>query len=165
MVNPCTITAQMSNGKFRSIYCYYDGDIEHTGKILAEHYTSQDKIESLIALGNLSELGETTDSHPDHNFSNQLNGYCVAYGRECGEPNSEATKECDTPEEALSAISYKRQEVGLFSQIMSSLSFNYLIAQNPNYLWDGNEWTVDGDNLVETLEELEESRADKSFFG
>jgi hypothetical protein len=136
MATPCTITAQMSDGKFRSIYCHYDGNIEHVGKILAENYTSQDKIESLIALGNLASLGETTDSHPNHSFANPIAGYCGAYVRDAGEPNTASTKGYDTHREALDGLNYKHK--------------NKIYIK---YLWDGDQWMVNGQNLDEALTE------------
>ena len=40
----------------KSIYCHWDGYLEHNGAILNEHYTSSPKVNNLIALGDLSSL-------------------------------------------------------------------------------------------------------------
>ena len=45
---------------YESIYCHWDGYPEGVGATLKEHYTDQVKIDELIALADLSSLGETT---------------------------------------------------------------------------------------------------------
>ena len=40
----------------KSIYCHWDGYLEHNGAILNEHYTASPKVNNLIALGDLSSL-------------------------------------------------------------------------------------------------------------
>ena len=40
----------------KSIYCHWDGYVDHNGRILKEHYQSPAKIAELIALGDLSSL-------------------------------------------------------------------------------------------------------------
>jgi hypothetical protein len=42
----------------KSVYCHYDGYLEHTGKILLEHYNSA-KANELVALGDNSGVQET----------------------------------------------------------------------------------------------------------
>ena len=44
---------------YESIYCHWDGYPEGVGATLKEHYTDQNKIDELIALADLSSLGET----------------------------------------------------------------------------------------------------------
>jgi len=46
------------DGSIKSIYCHFDGYLSYNGKILLEHYQDKDKVESLIALGAISSLGE-----------------------------------------------------------------------------------------------------------
>ena len=46
------------NGDIRSIYCHYDGYPQYVGQILQEHYNNQERVEQLIALGNIEALGE-----------------------------------------------------------------------------------------------------------
>ena len=40
----------------KSVYCHWDGYLEHNGQILLEHYDSA-KANNLVALGDLSSLG------------------------------------------------------------------------------------------------------------
>ncbi len=44
-----------------SIYCHWDGHIETNGVILSQYYRTKDKVEELIALGDLSSLHRTID--------------------------------------------------------------------------------------------------------
>ena len=44
----------------KSVYCHYDGYLEHTGKILLNHYDSV-KASQLIALGDNSGVQETIE--------------------------------------------------------------------------------------------------------
>jgi hypothetical protein len=58
------------DGMYVSIYCHWDGYPSHNGKLLLEHYDTQEKVEELIALGDLSTLGSspvegTTAYHRD----------------------------------------------------------------------------------------------------
>lgn len=71
------------NGAVKSIYCHWDGYIEHNGDILFNHYDTAERVNELIMLGDLSVLdcviGEKTDfDTPSHN-------QCIAYHRDRGE--------------------------------------------------------------------------------
>jgi hypothetical protein len=67
-----TISVKCRDGKRRTIYCHFDGYLSHNGRILLEHYSSQDAAEELVALGNLSGLNTSADT-------------CVAYHRDRGD--------------------------------------------------------------------------------
>ena len=95
------IIAQLSDGRWARIYCHWDGYLEHNGRILFDHYTSQEKIDKLMALGDLSVLGpEIGEKHPFdpprygtkeyEAFKKKYDGMCVAYGRDRGETETEA---------------------------------------------------------------------------
>lgn len=65
MSTRATITAKCSDGKYRCIYVNYDGYIQHrsldgVGAKLYKHYTEQGKIEALVNLGALIQLGTCT---------------------------------------------------------------------------------------------------------
>jgi len=58
-----TIAKVQEDGQtIRSIYCHFDGYPDYVGKVLQEHYTDMNKIDQLLALGDLSvldkEIGE-----------------------------------------------------------------------------------------------------------
>jgi hypothetical protein len=40
----------------KSIYCHWDGYLEHNGSLLEKHYPNSPKVNNLIALGDLSSL-------------------------------------------------------------------------------------------------------------
>jgi hypothetical protein len=56
-----TISIETSKG-IRSVYCHYDGYLKHNGKLLNENYNPEEKVNALIDLGDLSQLGETLKS-------------------------------------------------------------------------------------------------------
>ena len=76
-------------GTVTGIYCHWDGYLEHNGKILAENYTTESAVRELIALGDLSSLGETIGAKTD--FNDAAKGQCVAYARDRGETDVAAT--------------------------------------------------------------------------
>lgn len=59
------IIVEGMDGKFRAIYCHWDGYLDHNGRILHEHYTTQAKCDALAALGGISSLkAEIGVKHP-----------------------------------------------------------------------------------------------------
>ena len=68
----------MHGDKIKAVYCHWDGYLSHNGKILYEHYTSS-KANQLVALGNLSSLGErlAPEEGQVHTFDNKQKGVCV----------------------------------------------------------------------------------------
>lgn len=83
-----TIAIRNTDNTVTGIYCHWDGYLEHNGKILAENYTTEAAVRELIALGDLSSLGETVGVKVDFNGSHD--GQCLAYGRDRGETGIEA---------------------------------------------------------------------------
>jgi len=79
-----------SDGPVDYIYCHFDGYVEHNGKILNEHYTTENKIHRLMELGDLSVLGPEIGEQQD--FNDHVKGTCLAYGRDRGEDGVEARK-------------------------------------------------------------------------
>lgn len=74
----------------KSVYCHWDGYLEHNGAILLERYNSA-KANNLVALGNISSLGNNIDP-PDgaeHSFDTPHNDTTVFYGRDRSEANQE----------------------------------------------------------------------------
>jgi len=82
------IGVERQDGTISAIYCHMDGDPEHNGKILMEHYTDPEKIERLLALGNLSSLGEDIGEKRDPALRNSFGSFpfdgktCTAYTRD-----------------------------------------------------------------------------------
>jgi hypothetical protein len=79
----------------KSVYCHWDGYLEHNGAILLEHYDSS-KANFLVALGDLSSLApEIGEKHPFSQFdvpeADRVNydNWCTFYGRDRGESGTE----------------------------------------------------------------------------
>ena len=81
----------------KSIYCHWDGYLEHNGRILQEYYDSS-KANHLVALGDLSSLrpsiGEKhafsqfeLDEQERETFIKETEDMCTFYGRDRGEEN------------------------------------------------------------------------------
>jgi len=73
---------------YRGVYCHWDGYPEYNGMILLEHYLDINKVKELISLGDLSSLGDEIGEK--HAFNNRDEKYCTFYGRDRGEPETDA---------------------------------------------------------------------------
>jgi hypothetical protein len=92
-----TIALEFADGTVESVYCHWDGYLEHNGKILLENYTDPFKLRDLIDLGDISSLGKEIGSkHPFSPHSSpadeiayheavDLGGATTFYGRDRGE--------------------------------------------------------------------------------
>ena len=83
----------------KSVYCHWDGYLEHNGVILQEHYDSA-KANNLVALGDLSalrpEIGDQhafsqfeVDDMDREDFIRTTENMCTFYGRDRLEENTE----------------------------------------------------------------------------
>ena len=82
------------DGSTRTIYCHSDGYPEHQLPILTQHYSSIEKVEELLNLGDISSLGEriAPNLEEKHTFKNRAKGVTVAYHRDRGEPMTAALR-------------------------------------------------------------------------
>ena len=81
----------------KSVYCHWDGYLEHNGEILAQHYDST-KANNLVALGDLSSLrAEIGEKHAfsrletpmdDEAYEKLYGNMTTFYGRDRGEENT-----------------------------------------------------------------------------
>jgi hypothetical protein len=89
----------MHGDNVKSVYCHWDGYLEHNGAILQEHYDSV-KANQLVALGDLSSLKPNIgEKHAFSQFelrAEEVAGYklltenmCTFYGRDRGETGTE----------------------------------------------------------------------------
>jgi hypothetical protein len=114
------IIVKRANGTFTKIYCHWDGYLSNNGRILLEHYTTQEKCEALVDLGGISSLGEEIGEKHDFDYSMKLdrNGpeyarirsMCNVYGRDRGETGNEGE---DYPD-LLSAFNSESNEYSYF---------------------------------------------------
>mgnify|MGYP003333247105 CR=1 FL=1 len=80
----------MHGDKLKSVYCHWDGYLDHNGRILQESYDSA-KANQLVALGDLSSLDKEV-AIPEgiaHSFQVPLDGITVFYGRDRGETGTD----------------------------------------------------------------------------
>ena len=100
----------MHGDKVKSVYCHWDGYLEHNGQILQDHYNSA-KANMLVALGDMSSLkSEIGEKHAFSQFdlpAEEVEAYkeltrdwCTFYGRDRGEAGTE-WKVANTFEEFL----------------------------------------------------------------
>lgn len=62
MATRSMIYKEQQDGTLKGIYCHWDGYLEYNGSILLEHYSDPDKLEKLLALGDISSLGEELET-------------------------------------------------------------------------------------------------------
>ena len=88
----------MHGDKCKSVYCHWDGYLEHNGRILQEHYDSANA-NHLVALGDMSSLGPVIgEAHPfgyhgtdmsAEEYNEKFSGMCTFYSRDRGEEGVE----------------------------------------------------------------------------
>jgi hypothetical protein len=96
----------MHGDNCKSVYCHWDGYLEHNGAILQAHYDST-KANFLVAQGDLSSLGRIIgEQHPFSKYElekdspdfdklialheqAEAEGWCTFYGRDRGETGTE----------------------------------------------------------------------------
>ena len=127
MSTRCSITAKCDDGKFRSIYCHFDGYPSAAGKTLLGSFQEQKKIEDMLALGDMSQLDSSIECPDGHSYKKAVDGHCVFYGRDRGETNVECLTKATRDE---------------------CFEKNH---QAYNYFWDGNKWLVGGEELTQEI--------------
>jgi len=87
-----TVAVLHTNGTVSQIYVHWDGYIEAVGKTLVENYATLERVEALVALGNLSclEARLAPNSNEAHSFIDGADNVCVAYERDRGEEDQQA---------------------------------------------------------------------------
>jgi len=82
--------AVMHGDNCKSVYCHWDGYLEHNGRILLEHYDSS-KANHLVALGDISSLDRNVEipEGESHSFQVPLDGITTFYGRDRKENGTE----------------------------------------------------------------------------
>jgi len=109
----------------KAIYCHWDGYVDHNGRILKEFYNTTDKVNELIALGDLSSLrqepGEAHDFDRGDDSLGLTDNWCMAYGRDRGEKDTDAVV---------------HEDVQAWVEARAGSWCEYF------YLWDGRDWLV-----------------------
>ena len=60
------IGKDIGNGKYSVIFCQLESYLETTGRLLTEHYNTPEKVDALLALGDICFLGEKIEPDPRH---------------------------------------------------------------------------------------------------
>lgn len=127
------IIVHRADGKWVRVYCHWDGYLDHNGRILFEHYNSQERAEALVAPGDMSSLAEQCTKPKGHSFDKRVEGYTVYYGRDRGETGTEAK------------VGKTLHEVWPKQDTWTEFT----------YVWDDGKWWVgDPDEGTQTLIEL-----------
>ena len=94
MATRATIAKMEKDGSgIKAINLHSDGYLEHTGRILDEHYRDESKVDELLAHGDVSIIDENIGVKIDFNDykTRYANKQCKFYNRDRGEKNKEAT--------------------------------------------------------------------------
>lgn len=71
--------------KVKSIYCHWDGYLEHNGALLMKYYNNYGRLEQLLELGDISSLRPKISTKEEHTFDNPQEDVTIAYHRDRGE--------------------------------------------------------------------------------
>ena len=88
------IAREDKHGHIDSIYLHRDGYPDEAGKILYNHYNSEELVDKLLSFGDLSILGEIAETNPSYwqsnnYWQNDTERKCVSY-RDRGETDVDA---------------------------------------------------------------------------
>jgi hypothetical protein len=85
------IAIKNPDNTYTSVYCHWDGYPEGVGSTLVKHYNTEVKVKELLALGDLSCLEKNLNPTEPHSFDCPQDDVTVAYGRDRGESDQDAT--------------------------------------------------------------------------
>ena len=105
----------------RAVYCHWDGYPSNNGRILMEHYTHEDKILTLVALGDISSLGQNIGFKKDRPAGNRLRTETYFFERDLGETDVDYVEFDD---------------VQAYVEYMKDVNVEFV------YLWNGSDWLV-----------------------
>lgn len=88
------IAKKIGEDAYLTIYCHADGYLTYNGAMLLDHYNTPERVDALLALGDLSTLQEKLEPDPNlpHSFdyNKRQKSVTVAYGRDRGDSETEA---------------------------------------------------------------------------
>ena len=103
MATRSTIAIQREDGTVAQVYAHWDGYLEGNGALLVNHYNTVEKVEELLAHGDISSLGTSVGERhqfspfaahdPAEGFSHEeaeKNNWTTFYGRDRGEKDTQA---------------------------------------------------------------------------
>lgn len=132
------ICKSLPNNTIVGVYCHYDGYPSGVGATLANHYTTDERVEALLNLGSISQLHPrlVPDLGDTHTFEKPAKNVTVAYHRDRGE--------------AISTTTFPSLDV-MVENVAYQLGVEFV------YIWDSNEWvtmdlTLNSDLSFETAQ-------------
>ena len=139
------IIAKLDNKGIKAIYSHSDNYLEHTGKILDQHYHDVDKIDELIAHGDLSIINENIGVKLDFNNYDLFhkNKQCRFYYRDRGEDYNKRKAEVLKDETALLEFAFEQCDADLV----------YMYAYGSWYVYDNSDKIGDSSYQFIELEE------------
>jgi len=138
-----SIIAKLDEKGVEAIYCHSDGYLEHTGKILDQHYANEDKVDELLSLGDVSIVDENIGVKIDFNDYKLRaeNKQCLFYARDRGEKYKQAEQLED--ESALLKHAFEYYDADLV----------YMFAFGSWYVYDNSNKIGDSSYQFIELEE------------
>ena len=123
------VIAKLDNKGVKAIYSHSDNYLEHTGKILDQHYANEDKVDELLAHGDVSIVDENIGVKIDFNDYKlrAANKQCLFYMRDRGEKYKHAEQLED--ESALLKHAFEYYDADLV----------YMYAYNAWYVYDNSD--------------------------
>ena len=145
MATRSTIALLRDNGEVVKVYSHWDGYLECNGEILFKYYNTPEKVEALLALGDISSLDVNIgEAHP--------------FGPDYNNKGSDADKAYDAAKEAGWTTFYGRDrgEHGTGAKVYKDLATYEKNAQfeEYNYLYMYGNWYYKSyDGIVRSVED------------
>lgn len=137
MATRSTIAVKLNDGKFKQVYCHWDGYVEGgVGETLCKHYNTQELAELVVSGGSISSLAENFSTTLPHSFDAPCENVTVLYHRD--------------RREDLNIDTYDNEEM---------LRLNGQEEQY-NYVWKDGTWYVAGKKLSDLLQGCDEEYED-----
>lgn len=173
-----TIKIKRKDGTETAIYCHFDGYIEGVGVTLQLAYNTAEKVEKLLALGDLSVLGYYTDPNPDeeHTFDgNHQPNVCLAYHRDRGESfrQSNSQEEYNYIFDEADAVWYVEEKqrvydteaedllsLSVFWRYSKQLLLDEILTSSIETHWSDDEFAKAGEVIKACIEKAKEARAE-----
>lgn len=86
MATRSTIWAKQEDGRFKGVYCHFDGYLSGVGQNLLNHYNTFEKVNELISNGSISALyKQIKPTIENYSFENREDDVCLFYHRDRGD--------------------------------------------------------------------------------
>ena len=124
------IIAKLNDKGVKAIYSHSDNYLEHTGKILDQHYANEDKVDELLAQGDASIINENIGVKLDFNDYDLFhkNKQCRFYYRDRGEDYNKRKAEVLKDETELLEFAFEQCDADLV----------YMYAYGSWYVYDNS---------------------------